>query len=65
MGHLAGVPAVLVHGRYDVSGPLDTAWNLARAWPDAHLVVLDDAGHGGAGFGAALMAALDSFSSQT
>ncbi|MHA4854938.1 hypothetical protein L1080_036330 [Rhodococcus sp. MSC1_016] len=55
MGRLAGVPAVLVHGRYDVSGPLDTVWNLARPWPDAHLVVLDDAGHGGTGFGAALV----------
>ena len=65
IGRLAGVSAVLVHGRYDVSGPLDTAWNLARAWPDAQLVVLDDAGHGGAGFGAALVTALASFSSQT
>lgn len=64
-GRLAGVPAVLVHGRYDVSGPLDTAWKLARAWPDAQLVVLDDAGHGGTGFGAALVAALDSLSSET
>jgi proline iminopeptidase len=44
---LAGIPAVLVHGRLDLSSPLDTAWSLARAWPDAELVVVDDAGHTG------------------
>jgi proline iminopeptidase len=44
---LAGIPAVLIHGRLDLSSPLDTAWSLARAWPDADLVVVDDAGHTG------------------
>jgi proline iminopeptidase len=34
---LAGIPAVLVHGRLDLSGPADTAWALAQAWPDAEL----------------------------
>ena len=34
---LAGIPAVLLHGRFDVSGPPDLAWRLARAWPDAEL----------------------------
>jgi proline iminopeptidase len=34
---LAGIPAVLVHGRLDLSGPADVAWSLARAWPDAEL----------------------------
>jgi proline iminopeptidase len=57
---LADIPAVLIHGRYDVSGPLDTAWRLHRAWPRSRLVVLDDAGHGGGSFTAALAAALDS-----
>ena len=58
---LAGIPGVLIHGRRDVSGPLDTAWALHRAWPDSQLVVLDDAGHGGAGFPEAMTAALDGF----
>ncbi|MGK5629535.1 prolyl aminopeptidase [Streptomyces sp. URMC 123] len=44
-GRLAGIPGVLVHGRLDMSGPLDTAWELARAWPDAELIVVDEAGH--------------------
>jgi proline iminopeptidase len=44
---LAGIPAVLVHGRLDVSSPLDTAWRLSQAWPGSQLVVIDDEGHGG------------------
>ncbi|NBM17922.1 prolyl aminopeptidase [Streptomyces sp. GC420] len=48
-GRLAGIPGVLVHGRLDMSAPLDTAWELSRAWPDAELIVVEDAGHlGGA-----------------
>ena len=44
---LAGIPGVLIHGRFDVSGPLDTAWQLHKVWPGSSLVVLDDAGHVG------------------
>jgi proline iminopeptidase len=44
---LAGIPGVLIHGRLDLSGPLKTAWELARAWPDAELKVIDDSGHTG------------------
>lgn len=61
MDRLDAIPAVLIHGRYDVSGPLDTAWQLHRAWPGSRLVVLDDAGHGGGSFTSELVAALDSF----
>lgn len=60
-GRLASIPGVLVHGRYDVSGPLDTAWALHRAWPGSELVVVGDAGHGGAGLTAAVVAATDRF----
>ncbi|NUT45922.1 MAG: prolyl aminopeptidase [Saccharothrix sp.] len=58
---LHGIPAVLIHGRYDVSGPLDTAWALHRAWPGSELVVLDDTGHGGGSMTAAIVAATDRF----
>ena len=44
---LAGVPGVLVHGRLDLGSPLGPAWELAQAWPDAQLVVVDDSGHTG------------------
>jgi proline iminopeptidase len=62
MSRLAGVPAVLVHGRHDVSSPLETAWRLHRAWPGSRLVVVDDAGHGGGGFAGALAQAVRSLS---
>jgi proline iminopeptidase len=44
---LAGIPGVLIHGRLDMGCPLRTAWELAQAWPDAQLVIIDDAGHTG------------------
>ncbi|WP_220491985.1 alpha/beta fold hydrolase [Propioniciclava sp. MC1683] len=44
---LPRVPAQLVHGRLDVSGPVVTAWRLHRAWPGSELVVVEDEGHGG------------------
>ncbi len=46
-GRLGDIPAVLIHGRYDVSGPLYTAWQLHKRWPASELHILDDAGHGG------------------
>jgi proline iminopeptidase len=59
---LAGIPGVLIHGRLDLGGPVDTAWELARAWPDAELVVVEDAGHlGGATTRDHVLAALDRF----
>ncbi|WP_370531253.1 prolyl aminopeptidase [Nakamurella sp. PAMC28650] len=60
---VADIPAVLIHGRYDISGPLDTAWRLHQSWPASTLVVLDDAGHGGAGFTDAVIRATDKFRS--
>jgi proline iminopeptidase len=61
IGRLHGIPGVLIHGRYDVSGPLGTAWALHRAWPGSELVVLDDTGHGGGSMAAAIIAATDRF----
>ncbi len=55
---LDGIPGVLIHGRLDVSGPLETAWNLSKRWSTARLHVLDDAGHGGASLPDAISAAL-------
>jgi proline iminopeptidase len=34
---LAGIPGVLVHGRFDIGGPPDVPWLLARVWPEAEL----------------------------
>jgi len=43
---LTGIPGVLVTGRADVSSPPYIAWRLAQAWPDAELVIVDQAEHG-------------------
>jgi proline iminopeptidase len=42
---LRTIPAVIVQGRYDVVCPLQTAWELHRAWPEAELRIVADAGH--------------------
>jgi proline iminopeptidase len=42
---LAGIPGVIVNGRFDLQAPLGGAWALYRAWPAADLVVVDEAGH--------------------
>lgn len=44
---LAGIPGVIIHGRLDLGSPLQTAWELARAWPGAQLLVVNDSGHTG------------------
>jgi len=59
MHRLAEIPGVLIHGRHDISSPLDTAWRLHQVWPASRLVVLDDAGHGGGTFANEMVSALD------
>jgi len=39
------IPAVIVQGRYDVVCPMRSAWDLHKAWLEAKLVVVPDAGH--------------------
>jgi proline iminopeptidase len=39
------IPAVMVQGRYDVVCPMTSAWDLHRAWPEAELKLIPDAGH--------------------
>lgn len=45
-GRLAGIPGVLIHGNFDLSGPADVAWLLAQAWPGAELHLVRT-GHSG------------------
>ena len=42
---LRHIPGVIVQGRYDVVCPMESAWALHRAWPEADLRVVQDAGH--------------------
>jgi proline iminopeptidase len=39
------IPTWIVQGRFDVVTPLDSAWSLHRAWPEAHFSIIWDAGH--------------------
>jgi proline iminopeptidase len=63
---LAGIPGVLVNGRFDLQSPLANAWELHRVWPDAELVVVEDAGHAGddPGITHQLIRATDRFASR-
>jgi proline iminopeptidase len=57
------IPAVIVQGRYDVVCPLTSAWELHRAWPEADLRIIGDAGHSASepGIIDALVSATDGF----
>jgi len=44
---LHGIPATLIHGRMDVSGPAIAPWLLHRAWPGSELIIQEREGHGG------------------
>lgn len=42
---LKNIPAVIVHGRYDMVCPLDNAFALSEAWPEADFQIIRNAGH--------------------
>jgi len=42
---LKNIPGVIVQGRYDLVCPMKSAWDLSKKWPEAKLIVVDDAGH--------------------
>jgi proline iminopeptidase len=39
------IPTIIVQGRYDVVCPPMSAWDLHRAWPQADLKIVTEAGH--------------------
>lgn len=42
---LKPIPGVIVHGRYDMVCPIDSAWALHQAWLEAEFIIVPDAGH--------------------
>jgi len=42
---IRNIPTTIVQGRYDVVCPATSAWDLHRAWPEAELRIVPDAGH--------------------
>jgi proline iminopeptidase len=57
------IPTVIAHGRYDVVCPLENAWDLHKALPQAELSIIPDSGHSAleAGIVDALVRATDRF----
>ncbi|MDE3032764.1 MAG: prolyl aminopeptidase [Acidobacteriota bacterium] len=60
---LGGLPGAIIQGRYDMVCPIESAWALSQAWPEADLVIVPDAGHSATepGISRALVAATDRF----
>lgn len=56
---LNGIPGVLIHGRYDVSSPLEIPWRLSQRWTTTRLQILEDEGHGGPRLSGEVVDALD------
>lgn len=56
------IPAVIVQGRYDLCTPMQSAWELSQAWPEAELRIVQ-AGHASTEepLASALTAAADEF----
>lgn len=45
IGKIRHIPTVIVQGRYDVVCPMESAWALHRAFPEADLRITPDGGH--------------------
>jgi proline iminopeptidase len=63
IGKIKNIPAVIVHGRYDIVCPIETAFELHRHWPEARFIIVPDAGHSASepGIASALVDATNSF----
>lgn len=57
LGALSGIPAVLLHGRRDISSPARVPWEVHRRWPGSRLVIDEGDGHGGTSMAQAWRAA--------
>jgi proline iminopeptidase len=60
-GVLAGIPGILINGRFDLQAPLGNAWALDGVWPGSELVVVDEAGHAADAIEGELRAASERF----
>ncbi len=63
IGKARHIPAIIIHGRYDIVCPLESAWQLHKRWPEAKLEIIPDAGHSASepGITDALIRATDLF----
>ncbi|MGB3166169.1 MAG: prolyl aminopeptidase [Alteraurantiacibacter sp.] len=63
---LRDIPGIIVQGRHDICTPPTSAWALKKAWPEADLRIVHDAGHsaGEPGIIDGLVRATDEFSTK-
>lgn len=61
------IPGIIVQGRHDICTPPTSAWELKKAWPEAELWIVDDAGHsaGEPGIIDGLVRATDTFAAKS
>jgi proline iminopeptidase len=58
---LAGIPGVMIHGRFDIQGPPDVPWLLHQAWPGSELHLVRTGHQGGDEMTEHMMTALNRF----
>ena len=61
IGRLADIPAVLIHGRFDIQGPPEEAWLLHQAWPGSELHLVRTGHRGGDEMTERMLTALNRF----
>jgi proline iminopeptidase len=42
---LAGIPGIIVQGRYDLLCPPETSERLTKVWPGSEIRIVEEAGH--------------------
>lgn len=62
INRISHLPCVLIHGRLDISSPLETAWKLHNAWPGSEFKVIQGEGHGGVLMSKEITTAITKFS---
>ena len=45
MKEIADIPGIIIHGRYDMICPVQQAYELHQAWPEADFTIVSDCGH--------------------
>lgn len=63
VGAIKKIPTTIIQGRYDVVCPAESAWELHKAFPEAKMIMVPDAGHSAMepGILKALVATMDEY----
>lgn len=59
LNRITHLPAVLIHGRMDISSPMAVPYRLHKAWPGSHFVPVESDGHGGKTMGSEIGKAVE------